>query len=198
MWSVAASPDGRRIVSGSEDNTVIVWDLETGEPINMLVGHKGSVRSVTVSPDGRHIVSASHDNTVIVWDLETGSPIRRLTGHQGWVWSVAVSPNGRRIVSGSEDQTVAVWDLDTGQRLATLCSTARFGALSGIPTGDSYWPAMSSEISTASSFASSESADAGRTLRDTRWPIGLDRASASADQVRRSHERISAEPRTSK
>ena len=75
-------PDGRRIVSGSQDSTVAVWDLETGIQIHRLTGHQAAVNSVAVSPDGRHIVSGSQDSTVVVWDLETGTPIHRLTGHQ--------------------------------------------------------------------------------------------------------------------
>ena len=74
------SPDGRRIVSGSDDNTVAVWDLETGTRIHRLTGHQGAVRSVAVSPDGRRIVSGSDDKTVAVWDLETGTQIHSSPG----------------------------------------------------------------------------------------------------------------------
>ena len=118
--SVAVSPDGRRIVSGSDDHTVAVWDLESGTLIHQLSGHQSAVSSAAVSPDGRRIVSGSYDHTVAVWDLRSGALIHRLSGHQDWVMSVAVSPDGRRIVSASEDNTVAVWDLEAGQRLASL------------------------------------------------------------------------------
>jgi len=117
---VAVTPDGLRIVSGSGDNTIVVWDLETGTQIHRFSGHQASVNSVAVSPDGRRIVSESSDHTVAVWDLETGTQIHRLTGHQDRVRSVAVSPDGRRIVSGSDDHTVAVWDLESGTRLYQL------------------------------------------------------------------------------
>ena len=132
VTSVAVSPDGRRIVSGSLDKTVAVWDLETGTQIHRLTGHQDAVWSVAVSPDGRRIVSGSQDNTVAVWDLESGAPIHRLTGHQDAVKSVAVSPDGRRIVSGSEDNTVAVWDLETGTLIhqphrASSCGEFRGG-----------------------------------------------------------------------
>jgi uncharacterized delta-60 repeat protein len=118
--SVAVSPDGRRIVSGSQDNTVAVWDLETGTLIHRLTGHRAAVSSVAVSPDGRRIVSGSQSNTVAVWDLETGTPIHWLSAHQAGVNSVAVSPDGRLIVSGSADRIVAVWDLETGIQLYCL------------------------------------------------------------------------------
>ena len=115
--SVAFSPDGQRIVSGSVDKTVRLWDAATGQPIGApLTGHTDLVTSVAFSPDGKRIVSGSVDNTVRVWDADTGQPIGApLTGHTGAVYSVAFSPDGKRIVSGSDDKTVRVWDADTGQ-----------------------------------------------------------------------------------
>ncbi len=118
--SVAVSPDGRRIVSGSLDQTAAVWDLETGTPIRWLTGIQAAVNSVAVSPDGRRIILGSQDNTVAIWELESGTQIHRLAGHEDWVWSLAVSPDGQRIVSGSQDHTVAVWDIETGELIRWL------------------------------------------------------------------------------
>ena len=80
--SVAVSPDGRRIVSGSHDDTVAVWDLEAGTLHPPAHRAQDRVNSVAVSPDGRRIVSGSEDKTVAVWDLEAGTRIHRLTGHK--------------------------------------------------------------------------------------------------------------------
>jgi WD40 repeat protein len=118
--SVAFSPDGRRIVSGSADRTVAVWDLQSGTRIRQLAGHQDRVMSVAFSPDGRAILSASADRTVAVWDLQSGAHMHQLAGQQGGIRSVAFSPDGRRIASASEDHTVTVWDVRSGQLLASL------------------------------------------------------------------------------
>jgi WD40 repeat protein len=115
--SVTFSPDGNRIVSGSRDRTLRVWDASTGQPIGKpLVGHEDWVSSVAFSPDGKRIVSGSRDKTLRMWDASTGQPIGKpLVGHEDWVSSVAFSPDGKRIVSGSIDKTLRVWDVSTGQ-----------------------------------------------------------------------------------
>jgi len=112
--SVAFSPDGRHIVSGSWDMTIRVWDAETGEVIaGPFEGHDDGVSSVAFSPDGRHIVSGSNDKTIRVWDAETGEVIAGpFEGHDHAVTSVAFSPDGRHIVSGSWDKTIRVWQLN--------------------------------------------------------------------------------------
>ena len=112
VWSVAFSPDGQTIVSGSEDQTVRLWSLD-GAPIGApFQGHSSDVTSVAFSPDGQTIVSGSWDHMVRLWSLD-GAPIGApFQGHSRQVTSVAFSPDGQMIVSGSEDRTVRLWSLD--------------------------------------------------------------------------------------
>jgi len=119
---VAFSADGRRVVSGSKDRTVRVWDATTGETVaGPFKGHADWVLSVAFSPNGCQIVSGSKDRTIRVWDATTGETVAGpFTGHTDSVNSVAFSPDGNHVLSGSSDQTVrtssvAKWkDNETG------------------------------------------------------------------------------------
>jgi WD40 repeat protein len=118
--SVAVTPDGRRAISASENYTLQAWDLEIGQMILTLEGHRGPVNDVAVTQDGCRAVSASDDRTLRVWDLEIGQMIRTLQGHTERVNAVSVTPDTRRAVSASDDQTLKVWGLKSGRHLRTL------------------------------------------------------------------------------
>jgi len=117
VLSVACSADGKRVCSGALDETVRVWDAQSGAELHCLRAHEKGVRSVAYSPDGRHVVSGSMDQTVRVWDAADGTEVRCLRGHARDVTCVACSPDGRQIASGSLDQTVRVWDAESGAEL---------------------------------------------------------------------------------
>src|SRR2546425_555088 len=117
--AVAWSPDGKRIASGSDDNTVQVWDATTGGKMLIYRGHSSPVWVVAWSPDGRRIASGSDDRTVQVWDAFTGAKLFTYRGHADDVHAVAWSPDGKRIASGSADGTGQVWDAADGGHVYT-------------------------------------------------------------------------------
>lgn len=120
VYSSAYSPDGSHIVSASSDETLKIWDAQTGKEVTTLTGHLGGVNSCSYSPDGSRIVSASDDATVKIWDVQAGKELATLTGHTGCVKTCSYSPDGSRIVSASDDATLKIWDSQTGKELATL------------------------------------------------------------------------------
>ena len=116
MLTIAYSPNGSRIISGSQDGTVRIWDAEIGAAIGRsLKGHTDTVWSVAYSPDGQHIISGSADRTIRIWDAETGTGFgKTLEWHTGDINSVVCSPNGQHIISSSADRTIRIWDANTG------------------------------------------------------------------------------------
>lgn len=111
VQSIAFSPDGKRIASGSEDKTIKIWDTATGKELLTLKGHSGQVRSVCFSPDGGRLASASLDNTIKLWDTADGKEVHTFRGHSSGVNSVAFSRDGGRLASGSYDKTIKIWDI---------------------------------------------------------------------------------------
>ncbi|MFG3818212.1 WD40 domain-containing protein, partial [Limnothrix redekei] len=118
--SVSWSPDGKTLATGSDDQTVKLWNVASGQEIATLQGHSNTVNSVSWSPDGKTLATGSDDQTVKLWNVASGQEIATLQGHSGWVLSVSWSPDGKTLATGSDDQTVKLWNVASGQEIATL------------------------------------------------------------------------------
>lgn len=131
--SLDLSGDGKRLVSGSVDNTIKVWDLDSGKETLSLRGHANVVTSLALSGNGKRLFSGSEDHTVKLWDLDAGRDTLTLRGHTGDVTSLALSGDGKRLFSGSHglyDKGVETGHffsriLDCRRRTLTICSKTK-------------------------------------------------------------------------
>ncbi|MEA5605463.1 serine/threonine-protein kinase [Nostoc sp. UHCC 0252] len=111
VLTVAFSPNGKILATGSDDNTIKLWEVNTGQLICTLVGHSWSVVAVAFTADGETLLSASCDKTVKLWKVSTAEEIVTLSGHVDSVSAVAVSKVTHLIASGSRDKTIKLWQL---------------------------------------------------------------------------------------
>jgi WD40 repeat protein/serine/threonine protein kinase len=190
--AVAFSPDGRRAYSAggglgvnaedreATDFAVRVWDLETGQQLSPLEGHKGTIRDIAISPDGRHLVSAGSDAVAILWDARTGRLVHRLAGHTGPVTGVAFLPDGRRALSTSDDSTIRLWDVESGREVFDHFKD---------PTGHNHRLAVSPDghrLFTNGSWDEGDglrywNLDTGRLIQTLRWEVRPTRGAFNPD-----------------
>lgn len=134
---IHVSPDGRKIVSASDDRTARVWDFITGSLFHVLEGHERDVTCACFNPDGGKIATGSGDHTVRVWDAIRGESLMVLTGPTDIVTSVCFSPDGNKVISGWwYFKVVRLWDLNTGDLICELTGHTRdITAVSFSPDG---------------------------------------------------------------
>lgn len=124
VTSVAISPNGQMFASSSLDDTIKIWNLNTGEDLFTLKGHAKGVNAIAISPDSKLLISGSDDYTLKVWNLQNGALLGTLLGHSRDVNAVAISPDGKFFASGGEDRTIRLWSASTGALLKTLSGVA--------------------------------------------------------------------------
>jgi len=107
--------DSERIVSGSDDAEIAIWDGSSDELVRKFSGHKAAILSISVSGD--RVFSSSKDKTIRVWDLDTGDNISIIRGHTAPINEIKLSPDERWVVSASDDGSLRIWDSQTGKPL---------------------------------------------------------------------------------
>ena len=113
VHALALSQDGKRLFSAGSDQTIRMWDTQTGEEVLTLRGHTDEVMALAVVPGGKRLFSAGKDETVILWDLELGRQLLALRGHSSWVLALALVNDDRRLIVASND--LRSWDLGSGE-----------------------------------------------------------------------------------
>jgi WD40 repeat protein len=113
------SPDGQQVVSSSEDSTLQLWKIPSGEKL-ALAGHESWVHALCYSPDSQRLVSGGCDGKLIWWDAKssTAMPVRTLDAHTGWIRALAISPDGQLLASVGNDRTVRLWSMSTGEKVS--------------------------------------------------------------------------------
>jgi WD40 repeat protein len=169
LQKVAFFPDGRRLVTGGQDQMLRVWDAATGRMLKAVRAHPGSfVFTVVVSPDGQWIASGGNDSVgdrkaARLWNAETLQEHKVLAGHTNAVRGIAFAPDSQTLVTASADQQVKWWDIASGQELKTWRGhTNRIREVAFAPDGKSI--ASSSDDGTVKVWNVDPTAEPAETL----------------------------------
>lgn len=119
VYSASFSPDGKRVVTASADNTARIWNADSAKDVVVLQGHGGSVRSATFNRDGTRVLSTALDRTVRLWDAQSGQMVAFLKGH-----AAAFSGDGKRMVT-ADDETARIWEIESGKEIAVIKGVVR-------------------------------------------------------------------------
>jgi hypothetical protein len=120
ILTMAYDSQRQRLFSAGEDQTIYVWDLETGAAIATWLNHSKTITSLALHPTGSHLASASDDKSIHIWDVTYQSIVQTLSGHRQAVKSVVFTPDGQRLISAGWDKTIRVWDWQAGEEVGVL------------------------------------------------------------------------------
>jgi WD40 repeat protein len=120
VTSLALSPDGKALISGSGDKTLRIWDIASGDLIQQLNGHTKGVSVVRISHDGQYIVSGSRDRTIKIWNRKTGALVKTLSGKTQAIFDLRLGLDGATIICTTQRNTVKIWNWQSGKLLHTL------------------------------------------------------------------------------
>ncbi|RCJ38766.1 hypothetical protein A6770_12745 [Nostoc minutum NIES-26] len=118
--AITITSNGKFLISGSNDKSLKVWNLETGREDFSLRGHTDKINTIAVTPNGKLLISGSSDKTIKVWNLDTKTEVFIFKGHTDQITSVTITPSNKRVLSASEDKTIKVWNLKTRRAIKTL------------------------------------------------------------------------------
>ncbi len=128
--AIIFSPVNGWAASGSFDNSIKIWEVETGRELRSLIGHSGAVRALAVSLDGKRLASGSNDGTARIWDVETAREIANFPSAKNTVEAIAFSPDGKRLAYGGSDNKITIRDVDSAREPTTL--TGHKGSITAV------------------------------------------------------------------
>jgi WD40 repeat protein len=159
---LAFSPDGKRLVSLSNNNTACVWEVLAGTEVACRK-HDGWVVSVAFSSNGKLVASGGEDYTALVWDANTGEEVARMR-HAHKVVSIVFSPDSKLVVTGSVDKTARVWEIASGKEISRMSYDK--GVTSAVFSPDGRWVASSSYDYTARVWEAETGKEIARMTHD--------------------------------
>ena len=112
VFSVAFSPDNKKIATAGADRTIRIFEVETGKLLSQIEDHADWIFAVALSPDGKRLASASRDKTAKVFDVEKKESLVTFPGHAQPVYTVSFTPDGKGVATGGEDNRIRVWNPD--------------------------------------------------------------------------------------
>ncbi len=120
IYAARFSADARFVAAGGNEDSVMMWDVWTGDLIRTFDGHTMDIEGVDFDPNERYIVTASSDNTAKLWEVTTGALVRTFEGHTSFVHCAEFSPDGKYVATSSADNTARLWEVSTGALIRTF------------------------------------------------------------------------------